>query len=82
MANIFQTLLEQLYPSKGKVLPLQERTSVHARARKQNSGSRQKEQSAENTHEQERTQRDVEKEDFLISQIEQQKRARYRNCSL
>lgn len=106
MANIFQILLEQLYPSKNRGLPSQERTSVHARARMKKSENRQMKQAVtempeepatervpdkqehkqtilqsgagltaerteEYTHEQERTQRDVEKEDFLISQIDE-----------
>lgn len=69
MANIFHQFIEQLYPSKSRTMPTQNGTGVHAK--KQTKHSSVREESQENTHEQERTQRDVEKEDFLISQIDE-----------
>lgn len=69
MANIFQEFIEQLYPSKSRSMPTQNGTSVHAKNQIKHTSI--KEEGQENTHEQERTQRDVEKEDFLISQIDE-----------
>lgn len=76
MASIFQTFLEYLYPSLGRGLS-QGRTGVHAREKEKHSENRKKQEIVEQkqpehiAHEQERTQRDVEKEDFLISQIDE-----------
>lgn len=66
MENLFHILLEQLYPSKSRIMPSQERTGVHVRTRMKKSENRQEKQSV-----MERTQREVEKEDFLISQIDE-----------
>lgn len=56
MANIFQLLLAQIYPRKNRLAPSQESTRVHAK---------------NEVHGQERIQKRVEKEDFLLSQIDE-----------
>lgn len=68
MANIFQTLLAQLYSPKDRAVRTTKRTNVHER---ELSAERRAKSGQEAAHEQERTQKRVEKEDFLLSQIDE-----------
>lgn len=68
MANIFQTLLTQLYSPKNRAVQTTKRTNVHEC---ELSTKRRAKGGQEASHEQERTQNRVEKEDFLLSQIDE-----------
>lgn len=68
MANIFQTLYTLLYPQKGKMVQSQKRTSVHEQETPYKRPVTEEQSAA---HGQERTKESVEKEDFLLSQIDE-----------
>lgn len=68
MANIFQTLYAMLYAPKNKTVQTQKRTRVHEQGTSYGQPAEEKQEAA---HGQERTKESVEKEDFLISQIDE-----------
>ena len=98
MANLFQLLLAQIHPRQGRPAGEPERAEGYKTHPKRESNNKVREtrvlETGESTQERERIQTEVEKEDFLLSQIDEfrekakqlqdllaAKENKYRNCS-
>ena len=75
MANLFQLLLAQIHPRQGRPAGEPERAEGYKTHPKRESNNKVREtrvlETGESTQERERIQTEVEKEDFLLSQIDE-----------